>query len=166
MRLQSVTVTLLVVLLLLGITAPAFAQRVIVTPSTYSPAGFTTAVYPTTSTIGNATPNNIMTAAGMIYGLLVDAGINTAGVQVFANFFNGLAANVQVGTTAPIFSVPIQAGGTSNGTKTAEIIKYISDIGYPISTALSFNCTTTRATTAGGGAIGTQVPCFANIIFK
>ncbi len=165
MKIRNVVTTLLVVLCLALFTAPAQAQRVIVTPSTYATAGYTVATFVTTSTAGNATPMDIATTTEMIYGLDANAGINTAGTQVFINFFNVAAASVTPGTTAPIFSYPIQAGGTSNGTKTADIIKFGGGLALSVP-LLSANCTTTKATTGGGGATGTGSPCNINIIMK
>src|SRR5258708_3688186 len=104
MRFKSVSITLLVVLCLALFSAPAQAQRVVVVPSTYNPSGFGVTTYVSSATPGTATSVNIATSAGMIYGLTANAGINTAGVQVFVNFFNATSANVTAGTTASIFS--------------------------------------------------------------
>lgn len=158
---RIVTVTLLLVAMLAVFTAPAHAQRVIVNPSVYDAYGQTIAVFSTTSTAGNATPQNIATTKGMIDGLTVNAGVNTAGTQVWVNFFNATGANVTAGTTAALFSIPVQAGGTSNATVSATVVPYGSPLGIPVSTALSFNCTTLK-----NGTIGTQVACNANVIWK
>lgn len=158
---KSVVTTVLVALCLVLFSAPIYAQRVIVTPSSYSPSGYGVTSYVSSATPGTATAVNIATLPGMIYGLTANAGINTAGVQVFINFFNATSANVTPGTTAAMFSEPMQAGGTSNTLTKATIMPFGEPIAIPFSTALSFNCTTIR-----NGTIGTQVPCNVNAVTK
>lgn len=158
MTFKSVVTTLVLILL---VSISAQAQNVVVVPSPYQAQVNEGAVtYVSSATPGTATSVNISTTPTMIYGLTANAGINTAGVQVWVNFFNAASASVTPGTTAPIISEPIQAGGTSNGAVRAVIMPFGSPLGLPV-VALSFNCTTLRS-----GSVGTQVPCAVNILTK
>lgn len=158
---RHVTVTFLAIALMVAIAPQVHAQRTISNPSGYEPFGFTVATYATTTGVGSAAAVAIQASRGMVYGLTANAGANTAGVQVWANFFNTAAANVTPGTTTAVISVPVQAGGVSNTISMATIVPFGSPLGIPFSTAMSFNCTTTK-----NGTTGTQVPCNANLVWK
>jgi len=162
MKIKSVVTTLLVVLCLALFVAPAQAQRVIVTPSTYATNGATAIALPSNSTVGSAVAVNISTSNSvMILGLTANAGANTAGVIVWVNLFAGPASGVTAGTTIPIYSAPMQSGGTSNTRTEATIVPWGSPMPVPVAGGLSFNCTTLQ-----NGTIGTQVPCIVNAYTK
>lgn len=156
MRLTNVVTTLLLVLAVAFFCAPAEAQRIIPTPQATS-SGLVP--FDSVSTVGSAVPVNITTAAGQLYGLSVDAGANTVGTVVYVNFYNVASASVTPGTTAAMFSVAVSGGSATVPSVTRDVINWGTGIGIPFSTALSFNCTTTRATTGGGGATGTTSAC-------
>ena len=138
---KSVIITLLVVLSLAFFAAPAQAQRVIVTPSTYAPAGFT--VTNSVTTTSSAAAINISTVPVMVYGLAVNTGANTAVGTVWINVFNATSANVTPGTTAAFASYQLSSTVSQSGSQLFPI-PFNAAIGLPMSTAMSINCTTTR----------------------
>lgn len=156
---KNVLNTLLVGLCLVLLAAPLEAQRIIPSPQATS-SGLVP--FDLVSTGSSATPVNITTAAGQLYGLSIDAGANTAGTAVYVNFYNAASANVTPGTTAALFSFLVVAGSATAPPVVRDVIPWGTGIGIPFGTALSFNCTTTRATTGGGGATGTTSACHVN----
>lgn len=158
---KGVVTTVLLVLSLVLFAAPVQAQRIITSPQATSSGLVTVDVVTTTS---SAATVNLATVAGQIYGLVVDAGGNTAGTAVYVNFYNALSANVTPGTTAPMFSLLTAAGGSNAAPGINQPVPFGTPIGIPYSTALSANCTTTRATTAGGGATSTTSACHVTLV--
>lgn len=156
MSMRNVLNTLLVVLAI-SILAPAgYSQnRVIIGPSTYAPNGVTVNDGVTTSTTAAAV--TISSTPGMIYGMYLDAGANTANTVVWMNFFNATSGNVTPGTTVPIFSFQV-----ANGLAGSIVpFPFGNPIGIPFSTALSANCSTLRS-----GSVAVTAPCHYTVMTK
>lgn len=101
---------------------------------------------------------NIKASAGQIYGLTINPVANAT--TVWVNFYNALASDVTMGTTSALFSIMVPAV-TANAATTIYPIPWVSPIGLPFSTALSFSCTTTA-----GGATKSASTCRASGLFK
>lgn len=57
------------------------------------------------------TEEDVKTSAGMVYGWFI---YNNAATTHFVKFYNETAANVTVGTTTPVLTLPIPAGSAAN----------------------------------------------------
>lgn len=101
---------------------------------------------------------NLKASGGQLYGLSINP-INNA-LTTWMNFYDGLAVNVVVGTTTPLFSVMVPAYSASAAT-TIYPIPWVSPVGLPFATALSMSCTTTS-----GGATKSASACRASGLVK
>lgn len=87
------------------------------------------------SSILVATAQVIKASAGKLYGYYI---YNPEAAVTFVHFYNTAAASVTVGTTNPLFTIPVPAGSAAN---------LLNDIGITFSNA-GWSCAAT--TTAGG----------------
>lgn len=151
---RNVTVTLLLLLTLALFATPAQAQRIIANPSVYEPFGYT--VSDKVTVAGVAAAVAISATKAMVYGMTVDSGATTAATDAYINVYNVAAASVVPGTTVPVFSWLVRGASSP-----VAIFPLGGNLGLPFSTALSFNCTTTK-----NGAVGLGVACHVVTVTK
>lgn len=119
-------------------------------PVTQSGAPWSDTLAPTTSggltTFFNGAVTNtavaVKASAGQVYSWML---FNPSGAVAYLQVFNVAAAGVTVGTTAPLFSIPVQAGTQ---------VPFSTDIGIAFGTAISVAATTTPT---GSSAPGTAM---------
>ena len=99
----------------------------------------------------NATAANALTSTGSFCGLHIH---NENPTDVYVHIYNALAADVTVGTTAPIRSLEIPAGGSRE-----ESVPSMSEV--PCSTAISY-----AATNALAGATFAGTALSGKVFFK
>lgn len=85
-----------------------------------------------TSSLG-ATATAVKASAGQVYGWQI---FNSNSSTAYVQFFNTAVGSVTLGTTAPVISLGIPAGGAIDGGWT---------LGLAFATAITVACTTTRA---------------------
>lgn len=76
------------------------------------------------------TEEAVKASAGQVYGYYI---YNNAAATSYVKFYNDTTANVIVGTTTPVLTIPVPAGAAAN---------VFSDIGIPFSTAITVAATT------------------------
>jgi hypothetical protein len=94
------------------------------------------------------TEEDIKLTAGTLYGALIT---NVSASRVYINFYNATAANVTVGTTAPLIRFGVPAGASAVFAPPACGIKF--------STAISMSATT-NLTTGAPGVSEVQITAF------
>lgn len=98
------------------------------------------------------TEEEIKATAGKIYGWFM---YNDGASEVYVKFYNATAANVTVGTTTPVLTVPLPASSAAN-------IEFTN--GIPFSTAICIAATTGVADADTAAPAANQV--VANIFYK
>lgn len=73
---------------------------------------------------------DVKTSAGQVYGWFI---YNNAAATTYVKFYNATAANVTVGTTTPVLTLPIPAGSAAN---------MVFPLGIAFSTAICVAATT------------------------
>ncbi|HOR23337.1 MAG TPA: hypothetical protein PLF57_01470, partial [Candidatus Saccharibacteria bacterium] len=96
--------------------------------------------------------------AGQLYGGVV---INLATKVRYLKFYNATAANVTVGTTTPVMTIPIPTAGSANG---AGFVIPIPSQGVPFDTAITVAATTGIADNDTGAPGANE--CVVNLFFK
>jgi hypothetical protein len=91
------------------------------------------------------TEDEIKATAGQVFGWYL---YNDGAAEVYVKFYNATAANVTVGTTTPVFVLPVPAGAAAN---------VFTDIGIPFSTAICIAATTGAADANTGAPATDQV---------
>ena len=76
------------------------------------------------------TEEDVKTSAGQVFGWYI---FNAAASTRYVKFYNATAANVTVGSTTPVLTLPVPAGGAAN---------VFSEIGIAFGTAISVAATT------------------------
>jgi len=97
-------------------------------------------------------------SAGQLYGGVV---INLATKVRYLKFYNATAANVTVGTTTPVMTIPIPTAGSANG---AGFVIPIPSQGVPFDTAITVAATTGIADNDTGAPGANE--CVVNLFFK
>lgn len=97
-------------------------------------------------------------SAGQLYGGVV---INLATGVRYLKFYNATAANVTVGTTTPVMTIPIPTAGSANG---AGFVIPIPSQGVPFDTAITVAATTGIADNNTGAPGANEV--IVNLFFK
>jgi hypothetical protein len=97
-------------------------------------------------------------SAGQLYGGVV---INLATGVRYLKFYNATAANVTVGTTTPVMTIPIPTAGSANG---AGFVIPIPSQGVPFDTAITVAATTGIADNDTGAPGANEV--IVNLFFK
>jgi hypothetical protein len=97
-------------------------------------------------------------SAGQLYGGVV---INLATGVRYLKFYNATAANVTVGTTTPVMTIPIPTAGSANG---AGFVIPIPSQGVPFDTAITVAATTGIADNDTGAPGANE--CIVNLFFK
>lgn len=90
--------------------------------------------------------------AGQVYGYYI---YNAASSERYVKFYNDTAANVVVGSTTPVLTLPIPPGSAAN---------VFSDIGIPFSTAITVAATTGVADADTGAPAANDV--IINLYYK
>lgn len=88
---------------------------------------------------------DVKTSAGQVFGYYI---FNAAATTHYVKFYNATAANVTVGTTTPVLTLPIPAGAAAN---------LMSETGIAFSTAISVAATTGVADNDTGAPAGNAV---------
>lgn len=101
------------------------------------------------STILVATAQAVKASAGKVYGYYI---YNPEAAVTFVHFYNTASGGVTVGTTSPLFTLPIPAGSAAN---------LMSEIGITFGTAI-----TVASTTTAGGNTSPTTGVSATIWFK
>lgn len=101
------------------------------------------------SSILVATAQSVKASAGKVYGYYI---YNPESAVTFVHFYNTASGSVTVGTTNPLFTLPIPAGSAAN---------LMSEIGITFGTAI-----TVAATTTAGGNTAPSTGVSATIWFK
>lgn len=102
------------------------------------------------------TEEDVKTAAGMVYGMWVT---NLATSTRYVKFYNATAANVTVGTTTPVLTIPIPGNSTDDVTGL-----FSSTMGIEFGTAISVAATTGLADNDTGAPSANDV--VINVFFK
>jgi len=136
----------LIALVILAVPLIIFAQRTVSLPDSYANTGLVVKQGITTN--GSATPVNVQTNNGNLYGL--SAGTGAGALVVYINVFNAASANVTAGTTTQVMSFVLD--GPHN--QSSQVLIPLNPLGIPFSTAISVNCTTTL-----NGATGAATGC-------
>lgn len=87
----------------------------------------------------------VKASAGQVFGWYL---YNDGAAEVYVKLYNDTVANVTVGTTAPLVTLPIPAGAAAN---------VFTDIGIPFSAAITIAATTGAATADTGAPATGQV---------
>jgi hypothetical protein len=98
------------------------------------------------------TEEDVKTTAGSLYGWHI---FNAAATTRYIKFYNATAANVTVGTTTPVMTVPIPAGAAAN-------VEFSNGIGF--STAICIAATTGVADNDTGAPAANDV--IMNVFYK
>lgn len=102
------------------------------------------------------TEEDVKTAAGMVYGMWVT---NLATSTRYVKFYNATAANVTVGTTTPVITIPIPGNSTDDVTGL-----FSSTMGIEFATAISVAATTGLADNDTGAPGANEV--VINVFYK
>ncbi|MBK8270521.1 MAG: hypothetical protein IPK83_20375 [Planctomycetes bacterium] len=102
------------------------------------------------------TEEDVKTAAGMVYGMWVT---NLATSTRYVKFYNATAANVTVGTTTPVITIPIPGNSTDDVTGL-----FSSTMGIEFGTAISVAATTGLADNDTGAPGANEV--VLNVFYK
>jgi hypothetical protein len=94
----------------------------------------------------------VKATAGQVFGWYIQ---NKNAATLFVKFYNATAANVTVGTTTPVMTLPIPTGSAAN---------VMSDIGIAFSTAITVAATTGVADADTGAPAAND--CIVNIFYK
>jgi hypothetical protein len=97
------------------------------------------------------TEEDVKTSAGQVFGWYF---YNDGAAEAYVKFYNATAANVTVGTTTPVLTIPIPAGAAAN---------VFTDIGIAFGTAISVAATTAVADNDTAAPAANQV--VANIFY-
>lgn len=98
------------------------------------------------------TEEDVKTSAGTLYGYFI---FNAAATTRYVKFYNATAANVTVGTTTPVMTIPIPAGAAAN-------VEFSNGIGF--STAICIAATTGVADADTGAPAANDV--VMNVFYK
>lgn len=98
------------------------------------------------------TEEEIKATAGQLFGWFI---YNNAATTIYVKFYNATAANVTVGTTTPVITVPIPAGAGAN-------VEYTNGVAF--STAITIAATTGVADNNTGAPAANDI--VANIFYK
>lgn len=98
------------------------------------------------------TEEDVKTSAGQVFGYYI---YNNAAATTYVKFYNATAANVIVGTTTPVLTIPIPAGSAAN---------VISPIGIQFDTAICVAATTGVADNNTGAPAANDL--IINIYYK
>ena len=98
------------------------------------------------------TEEEVKGTAGQVYGWFI---YNNAATVLYVKFYNATAANVTVGTTTPVLTIPIPAGSGAN-------VEYTNGIAF--STAITIAATTGVADNNTGAPAANDI--IANIFYK
>lgn len=88
---------------------------------------------------------DVKTSAGQVFGWYI---FNAASSVRYVKFYNATAANVTVGSTTPVLTLPVPAGGGAN---------VFSNVGIAFSTAISVAATTGVADADTGAPSANEV---------
>lgn len=98
------------------------------------------------------TEEDVKTSAGQVFGYYI---ANLAGSVRFVKFYNATAANVTVGSTTPVWTLPIPAGAAAN-------VEFSHGVSF--STAISVAATTGVADNDAGAPGANEIIC--NVFYK
>lgn len=116
-------------------------RKVIVTPYAHAAAGGATPYY---NLDVDETEDQIKGTAGKLFWLHA---VNLSAAKLYLKFYNATAANVTVGTTTPVLSLPVPTMADTNG---CGFTINFGDIGVQFSTAITVACTTGLADNSTG----------------
>jgi hypothetical protein len=98
------------------------------------------------------TEEEIKATAGKLYGWYL---YNDGAAEAYVKFYNATAANVTVGTTTPVLTIPVPAGAAAN-------VEYTNGLAF--STAICIAATTAVADNDTGAPAANQV--VANVFYQ
>jgi hypothetical protein len=98
------------------------------------------------------TEEDVKTSAGQLYGYYI---YNDGAAEVYVKFYNATAANVTVGSTTPVLTIPIPAGSAAN-------VEWTNGIAF--GTAITIAATTGVADADTAAPAANQV--VANVFYK
>lgn len=116
-------------------------KQIVVLASSVDTEGYTTNV----NVDIDESEDAVKVTAGKLHGWYL---YNDGATEVYVKFYNDTVANVAVGTTAPLVTLPIPAGAAAN---------LINDVGIPFSAAITIAATTGAATADTGAPATGQV---------
>lgn len=150
----------------LDINIAASAATLTVASHAVTNAG-TFAVQPSPSTTGglsifrsldlDETEEDVKTAAGMVYSLIIT---NIATTTRFVKFYNATAANVVVGTTTPVITIPVPGNASDDTT----LVWNNGGMGIAFDTAICVAATTGLADADTGAPAANDV--VINVFYK
>lgn len=124
-----------------GVARMTLDRKVIVTPYAHAGAGGATPYY---NLDVDETEDEIKATAGKVFWLHA---VNLSASKLYLKFYNATAANVTVGTTTPVLSLPVPTLATTNG---QGFTINFGDMGVQFSTAITVACTTGFADNSTG----------------
>ena len=119
------------------IASDQYQRPCVIAAATKDSSGLT--INDTATTGASTTPVNVSTTPTQLYGIMANAGTNTAATVFWVNIFNVVSASVTPGTTPALMSIPV----FNNIAGSPVVMPFGAPIGIPV-TALSVNCTTLR----------------------
>lgn len=137
-----------------GISRMTLDRKQIVTPYAHATAGGATPYY---NLDVDETEDEIKGTAGKVFWLHA---VNLSASKLYLKFYNATAANVTVGTTTPVLSLPIPTLATTNG---QGFTINFGDMGVQFSTAITVACVTGFADNSTGAPGANE--CIINLSY-